>query len=233
MHATDRAARIAGAVYLSMALTAPFSLIYVPRTLIVPGNPAATADRVLASEALFRAGIVASLAGSIIFVLLAIALMRLLGGVGKALAALMVGLVLVSVAIGFVNELNSIAALTLFRGADFLAAFDEPQREALGMLFLRLHAQGNFVNEMLWGLWLLPFGVLVIRSRFLPRILGVLLIVNCFAYVVTSLTWLLVPGYGGAVFRAVQPALLGELWIALWLVLKGANVRQLAPAAGA
>jgi hypothetical protein len=143
----------------------------------------------------------------------------------------MVSLVLVSVAITFLNEVNNIAALTLFRGADFLAAFDKPQRDALAMLFLRLHAHGNFVNEILWGLWLFPFGVLVMRSRFLPRILGVLLIVNCFAYVAASLTWLLLPSYGNVVFRAILPALLGELWIMLWFLIKGVKVQPLAAAA--
>jgi len=143
----------------------------------------------------------------------------------------MVILVLVSATVGFVNALSNVAALTLFRGADFLAAFGKPQRDALGMLFLRLHGQGNVINEIFWGLWLLPFGMLVMRSRFLPRILGVLLIVNCFAYVALSLTGLLFPDYGNLLFRAAQPALLGELWIMLWLLIKGAKVEPLAAAA--
>jgi hypothetical protein len=143
----------------------------------------------------------------------------------------MVGLVLVSVAITFVNVLNNIAALTLFRGADYLSVFDKPQRDALAMLFLGLCGQGHAVNDIFWGLWLLPFGLLVMRSRFLPRILGLLLIVNCFAYVAASLTSLLFPSYANVVFRAILPALLGELWIMLWLLIKGANVQPLAGAA--
>jgi hypothetical protein len=78
----------------------------------------------------------------------------------------MVGFVLVSAAVGFLNTLNNIAALILFRSADFLSVIDKPQRDALGMLFLRLHTQGNFINELFWGLWLLPFGLLVFRSGF-------------------------------------------------------------------
>ena len=214
-----------------MVVTAPFSLIYVPRTLIVPGNATTTANNVLAHETLFRLGILADLISSVIFICLVIALYRLLSGVNKTHASLMVILVLVSVAVGFVNVLNNIAALTLFRGADFLAVFDKPQRDALAMLFLGLHSQGNFVNEIFWGLWLFPFGVLVMRSGFLPRILGVLLIVNCFAYVAASLTWLLLPTYGVVVFGAVMPALLGELWIMLWLLMKGAKVPPLAAGA--
>src|SRR5712691_9219247 len=195
MHPTDKAARVAGAVYLSMVVTAPFSLIYIPRTLIVRGNATLTANNILAHETLFRLGIVADLITSVIFIFLVLALYRLLSGVNKTHASLMVALVLVSAAVGFMNVLNNIAALTLFRGADFLAIFEKPQRDALAMLFLRLHGQGIVINEIFWGLWLLPFGVLVMRSGFLPRILGVLLIANCFVYVVVSLTSLLLPDY--------------------------------------
>lgn len=230
MHPTVKAARIAGAWYLSLAI-APFSLIYVPRTLIVRGDATATAKNILASEMLFRMGIVVELASAVFFVLLVMALYRLLSGVNKNHARLMVGLVLVSVAITFVNVVNNIAALTLFRGADFLSVLDKPQRDALGMLFLRLHSQGTFVNEIFWGLWLVPFGLLVMRSGFLPRILGVLLVVNGFAYVAISLTWLLLPVYGSVAFNASMPALLGELWIMLWLLIKGARVQPLPAAA--
>jgi hypothetical protein len=231
MHPTDKAARVAGAVYLSMAVTAPFSLIYIPRTLIVRGDAAATANKILASEMLFRLGIVSDLLGSVIFIFLVMALYRLLNGVSKTQASLMVTLVLVSVAIGFVNVLNNIAALTLFRGGDFLAVLDKPQRDALAMLFLRLHGQGNVINEIFWGLWLFPFGVLVMRSRFLPRILGVWLIVNCFAYLALSFTSLLLPQYQGMVYRIVFPVLFGEMAIALWLLIMGAKEQPLAASA--
>jgi len=231
MHPTDKAARVAGLLYPLMGIPAVFSFFYVPRKLIVPGNATATANKILASEMLFRLGIVAWLIAAVFFLFLVMALYRLLSGVNKNHARLMVGLVLVSVAITFANALNNISALTLFRGADYLSVFDKPQREALAMLFLRLHGQGLAVNDIFWGLWLFPFGLLVMRSRFLPRILGLLLIVNCFAYVAISVTSLLLPAYGNVVFRASMPALLGELWIMLWLLIKGANVQRLAPAA--
>src|SRR5437867_3998689 len=204
MHPTDKAARVAGAVYLSMVVTAPFSLIYIPSTLIVRGNATATANNVLAHETLFRLGIVADLISSVIFICLVLALYRLLTGVNQMLASLMVALVLVSAAVGFMNVLNNIAALTLFRGADFLAVLDKPQRDALGMLFLRLHGQGTVINEIFWGLWLFPFGVLVMRSRFLPRILGLWLIINGFAYVALSFTGLLLPQYTDKVYNSLS-----------------------------
>jgi len=233
MHPTAKAARIAGAVYLSMVLTAPFSLIYVPSKLIVRDNAAATAENVLAHETMFRLSILADLVGQVIFICLAIALYRLLSNVNKIWAGLMVAFVLVSAAVGFVNTLNDIAALILFRGADFLAVFDKPQRDALGMLFIRLHTQGIFIDEMFWGLWLFPFGLLVFRSGFLPRFIGVWLMINCFGYVILSVIALFFPAYYGAAFNWSQPVLFGELAIMLWLLIKGAKVPAAATTAAA
>jgi uncharacterized protein DUF4386 len=227
MQPTNRAARLAGFAYL-LLLPAPFSLMYVPNTLVVRGDAATTAGRILAHETLFQAGIFGELFYSVGFLLLAITLYRLLSVASRAGALLMVSLVAVSVALSFANVLNNGAALRLFRGGDFLGVFDKPQRDALGMLFLGLHSQGNLVNEIFWGLWLFPFGFLVMRSGFLPRVLGVLLIVNGFAYVAVSLTSLFAPDYARMVSRATLPALLGELWIMLWLLFKGVRVQRLA-----
>src|SRR6202165_666133 len=210
MQPTDKAARVAGAIYLSMIFTAPFSLIYVPNKLIVRGDATATANNILAHETLFRLGIVADLITTVIFIFVVMALYRLLSRVNTTHASHMVALVLASAAVGVMNVLNNIAALTLFRGADFLAVIEKSQRDALGMLFLRLHGQGIVINEIFWGLWLLPFGLLVMRSGFLPRILGVLLIVNGFAYVVLSFIGLLLPQHYEVAFRCAFPALLGE-----------------------
>jgi Domain of unknown function (DUF4386) len=227
MHPTDKAARIAGAVYLSMVITAPFSLIYVPSKLIVSGNATATADNILAHETMFRLSTFGELVGQVIFICLGFALYRLLRDVNRTSAWLMVGFVLVSAAVGFLNALNNIAALFLFRGGEFLTVFDKPQRDALAMLFLRLHSHGHFINEIFWGLWLFPFGLLVFRSGFLPRVLGVWLMINCFGYLALSVTALFFPDYYGTAFTMAQPVLFGELAIMLWLLIKGAKVPAL------
>lgn len=227
MHPTKKDARVAALLYVLMGLPAPFALIYIPRTLIVHGDAAATANNILVHETLFRFGIFGELFSAVAFLFVAMALYRLLSGVNKTRASLMVILVAISVAITFVNVVNNIAALTLFRG-DFLVAFDKRQLQSLGVMFLGLHHQGLVVNQIFWGLWLFPFGVLVMRSGFLPRVLGVLLVINCFAYVAASLTSLFLPAYANVVSRAILPALLGELWIWLWLLIKGVQVQPLA-----
>jgi hypothetical protein len=227
MHPLKKAARIAGAIYLSMVVTGPFSLIYVPNKLIVRGNATATADNILAHETMFRLAILADLIGAVIFICLGIALYKLLSSVSRTWAGLMIAFVLVSAAVGFLNTLNNIAALTLFRGADFLAVFDKPQRDALAYLFVRLHSQGILINEIFWGLWLFPFGLLVFRSGFLPRFIGVWLMINCFGYVALSVTALFFPDYYEAAFKWAQPVLFGELAIMLWLLIKGAKMPPL------
>jgi Domain of unknown function (DUF4386) len=224
MHPTDKAARIAGAVYLSMVFTGPFSLMYVPSKLIVHGNATATAANVLTHDTLFRFGIVAGLFGQVLFICLGVALYRLLSDVNKTWARLMVGFVLVAAAVGFGNELNNLGALILFRGGEFLTVLDKTQLDALGMLFVRLHGQGNMIAEIFWGLWLFPFGLLVFRSGFLPRFLGIWLMINCFGYLVLSMTALFFPAYNDTVFLFLQPVLFGELAIMLWLLIKGAKV---------
>jgi hypothetical protein len=223
MHPTNKTARIAGAIYLSLALTAPFSQMYIPGKLIVRGDATATSGNILAHETLFRLGIVADLFTSVIFILVGLTLYRLLREVNRTQALVMMAFVLVSAGVGFLNVLHNIGALLLFRGGDFLSVFDKPQRDALGMLFLGLHNHGEFINEIFWGLWLLPFGLLVFRSGFLPRFLGVWLILNCFAYIALSLTALLFPPYYEGAFKMAMPVLFGELAIILWLLIKGAS----------
>ena len=227
MHPTKQAARIAGAIYLSMILVAPFAMLYVPNKLIVRDNPAATAENILAHETMFRLAIFGDLISHVIFICLGVALYRLLSSVNKTWALLMVALVSVSAAIGFLDTLNNIAALILFRGAEFLSVFDKPQRDALGMFFIKLHTQGIFIDEIFWGVWLFPFGWLVYRSRFLPRVLGIWLIVACFGYVVLSAIAIFSPVYYSAAFRWLQPVFFAELAFMLWVLIRGANVQAL------
>jgi hypothetical protein len=206
-------------------------MMYVPLKLIVHGNAAATASNIAANETLFRLGIAGELIGQAGFIFVAMALYELLKGVNRRHASLMVILLVVQIPIAFLNELNYIAALLLVRGADFLSILDKPQREALAMLFLNLHFQGYVVNEIFWGLWLLPLAVLIYRSRFLPRFLGVWLALAGFAWVILSLTGVLSPQNYDKVFNYGQPAFFGELALMFWLLIKGAKPPALDAAA--
>src|SRR5437867_4433158 len=223
MSSTKNPGRFAGLLYLLTSIPGAFALIYVPGKLIVGGNAAATANNIAASETLFRLGIAGALIGQAGFIFVAEALYDLFKGVNRRHASLMVTLIVVSSPIAFVNELNSIAALVLVRGADFLSIFEMPQRDALAMLFLKLHGQGFVVAEIFWGLWLFPLALLVYRSRFLPRFLGVWLGLAGFAWVILSLTGVLLPQYQNQVDTYSQPAFFGEIAFMLWLLIKGAR----------
>jgi hypothetical protein len=216
--------RVAGFLYLLLALAGPVRIIYIPSKLFVHGNAAATASNIAAHESLFRFGIVADLFVGTIVIFVALALYRLFRDVDQKLAVLLVilGGVLPS-AIYFFNVINDAAALTLVHGAEFLSAFDKPQRDALAMLFLHLHGQAFTAGEVFFGLWLLPLAILAYRSRFLPRFLGVWLFINGLTYLIQCLTGFLLPQYEDRLANLTFPVLTGELAFMLWLLIRGAN----------
>lgn len=220
-------ARQAGLLYLPTVILAPFTLIYIPGALFVRGDATATANNIAAHETLFRVGIVTDLFSAVLWILIILALYRLLKEVDQTCAVVMatLGGVMVTL-INFLITLNNLAALILVRGADFLSVFEKPQRDALAMLFLRIHAQGILAAELFWGLWLFPLAILVYRSRFLPRFLGVWLVLNGLAYLAMSFTGLLLPQYAEMVGKLTVPALFGELALMLWLVIRGAEERS-------
>jgi len=215
---------VAGFWYLLLVILGPLRIIYIPNKLFVDGDPAATVGNIAAHEWLFRFGIVGDLACGVILILLVLAFYRLFKGVDQNLAVLVVifGGVMPAL-INFVGVVSDAAALMVVRGADFLSAFDKPQRDALVMLFLNLRDHQNTAAEILWGVWLLPLALLVYRSRFLPRFLGVWLALGGAAYLILSLTGELLPQYQGRVFTYAQPAFFGELAIMFWLLIKGAR----------
>ena len=232
MSSTRNPGRVAGFWYLLLCLIGPVRLIYIPGKLFVHGNATATVNNIAAHEWLFRFGIVGDLLCGVILIFLTLAFYRLFKEVDQYLAVLVVifGGVMPAL-IDFVGVVSDAGALMVVRGADFLSAFDKPQRDALAMLFLRLRDDQNTAAEILWGIWLLPLAVLVYRSRFLPRFLGIWLTINGFAYVIMSFTGELVPQYYEKVFILSQPALFAELAFMLWLVIKGAKPQSLdAPA---
>ena len=209
-------ARVAGLLYLIPL--APFGIFYVP-SLVVPRNAVVTASNILASESMVRLSIATALLSQVIFIVVALALYKVLKPVNKNMAVLMVVFSLVGTPITMFNELNQLAVLLVLHSA----AFTPDQGHALMSLFLDLHALGLEIAGIFWGLWLFPMGYLVVKSGFLPRIIGVLLMIGCFGYLIDSSAALLLPNvtvnvglYTGWV----------ELLLPLWLLIRGVNVEQ-------
>jgi hypothetical protein len=230
MKSPKNAGRLVGLLYLLVSIPGFFALIYVPHKLIVHGDAAATASNIAAHETLFRAGIACNVFGEILFLWVALALYDLFKNVSRRQAALMFGLFAISVPITLLNELNSIAAFTLIHDANFLSVFDTPHREALAMLFLTLHSRGFDIIEIFWGLWLFPLGLLVYRSRFLPRFLGILLMLNCCTYVIDSFISLVAPQFDPIADLWLKPFSFGEIVFMLWILILGADPTPSAPA---
>jgi len=230
MSSTKKQARFAGLLYLLASIPAPFALIYVPNKLFVRGDVTATADHVRTSETLLRLGIASELLGFIIFIFVVLALYRLFKAVDKNHALTMAILLWISLPVSFLNVLNEIAALILVSGANVSSGLEKTQVDALVYFFLGLHGQGFVIAQIFWGLWLFPFGILVIRSGFIPRVLGFLLFIAGFGNVADSFTSLVLPQSVHLVGRFVSVLTLGELPIIFWLLIWGAKEQSLKPA---
>lgn len=225
MTTLKRDARIVGWIYLALTLTAPFRLIYIPGALFVHGDAAATAHNIASHDVLFRLGILADLVTGVISLLLTFSLYHLFREVDKKLAALMFVLGFMDTPLYFFNALNDVGALLAVHGSDFLAAFTQAQREGLMALFLRMHGEAISCAEMFWGLWLFPLALLIIKSRFVPRLLGYWLILNGLAYLALCVSGVVFPAIEDTVSQIAFPLQLGEVALVLWLVIMGAKSR--------
>lgn len=221
MTATKKTARIAGVLYLLFVFAGLFSLMYVPTKLLARGDAAQTANNILAHQSLVLVDLAVGLLSLTLFLAIVLALYQLLRDVNRQYAILMVILVLIQLPQAFVSQLLQFGALELVRGADFLSAIDKPDRDAWAMLCLHLKSKGEILSQFFWGLWLFPLGVLVFRSRFLPRFLGVWLIVNGIAYVAMCFLNLFVPQHTDTVFKIAFPAMLGEFALTVGLLYLG------------
>lgn len=219
---TKRLARLAGAAYVSLGLTAALGFYHAP---LVQSELSSIADRVTQSGIRFRIGVVSDVLSAVLAVPLALLLYQLFEPVHKMLAVWMAVLLVAAMPISFVVALNYVAAHWLLTGGPEFAALTIAQRAELGMLFLRLHTHGVLAVEIFWGLWLVPFGLLVMKSRFFPRVLGILLIVAGAAYVAHSLVSLLLGGPRIILYERVTmlARAAGEFPIMLWMLIKGAD----------
>ena len=225
MNSTKATARRAGVLYFLFAIVAIFGEFLLP-AFVVPGDATATARNITAAELTYRIDILTGFVTLIIFIFLVVSLYNLLKDVDKTHAMLMVLLVSIGVAIALANLLNKFAPLVLLSGADYWSVFTKPQLDALTLGILRFHSSTATVAMAFWGLWLFPFGILVIKSGFFPRILGILLMVAGFAYVTSSVTSIVLPAYRQVVSQVMMPLYFGEVPIIFWLLIKGAKVPQ-------
>jgi hypothetical protein len=215
-----KTARMAGLFYLIFILTTVLAT-YVRSRLIVSGDAAATANNIVSSQGLFRIGFVTELVSAVFFLLAAWALYVLLKPVNKNLALLFLLLNLGGVAVECINALNLFAALQFLSGANYLNVFQTGQLQAMAMSFLNLYSSGFIIAQIFFSAWLLPLGYLVYKSRFLPRLLGILLILDFFGNLSWFLQFFLLPGYGILAYPGNAIGFIAEISITLWLLIMG------------
>jgi hypothetical protein len=219
----SRVARSAGVMYLLVILFGMFAELYVGLSLIVPGDAATTADNIMAQESLYRAGFISGLLHHTCFLLLVLLLFKLLKSVGRNHAVLMAAFGLCAVPIMMLNMLNQYAALLLLGSPDYLTVFTPDQLQALAMMFLDLHNHGYYIAGMFSGLFLLPLGWLVYKSGYIPKFIGVLLMLGCFGYLTELFVSFAFPSFEVLIFLGVAVAIVAELSLTFWLLLNGAK----------
>ena len=220
-----RLARLAGLLYLIVAISGGFAELFVRQSLVVPDNASATASNIAGSAMLFRVGFVADLVNITVFLLLGFALYQLLKPVNQQIAATFVIFNAIAVAIMGANLLNHFAALIVASNPEYAAALGARSSEALVLFFAELHAQGYLIGGIFFGLWLLPLGYLVYRSGYFPRVLGIMLMVGCFGYLTDTFVSSLFPSVGATIgFIFALVAGIAEISFLLWLLIVGAKV---------
>lgn len=219
----EKIARLSGVVYLGVVLTGIFSLMYVPSALTVWDSADTTYKNILSNLSLFRLGILGSILCSLLFLLLPLCLYKLLAPVNKNIAQLMVVFAVISVPITISNNQHKLDLLTLVQGDPYLRSISSENIEALVLLHLNKYNNGLLLAQIFWGIWLLPFGWLVYKSGFLPKILGILLMIGCFSYLTNFLGEIILPNYSALGIASIihLPASIGEIGICLWLLIMG------------
>jgi hypothetical protein len=221
-------ARVAGVLYVVIIVFGLFAEVVVRSRLVVDGDAQATAANIQDSESLFRLGFAADLVVFLCDVALAVVLYFLFRPVSRALSLLAAAFRLTQTAIIGFNLLNMFAALLILTDADYLGSFDERQSESLSLFMLDLHRYGYTLGLTFFGVSTLVVGYLALSSGCMPRLLGALLCLAGLGYVGDSVAFFLVPGYDGSISPVLlAPAIVGEVWFALWLLFRGRRLESL------
>ena len=230
MNSSKNTARLAGLLWLLSTAAGGFGLIYIRSNILVPGDAAATAGNIIAAESLYRAAIVSSLFSQIFMFFLGLTLFHLFKEVNKRLATVLVASVIIAVTIAFANSLNHFGALLVLGQADYLNVFSAEQLDAIAMTLIRLaNSAGQGLLEIFWAPYYFSFGLLTIRSRFLPKVFGILLMIMGAGFAINVFEKFLFPQFYPALFSqlAMLGGALGGIPTMLWLLIKGVNIQSL------
>ena len=230
MNSSKKTTRLPGLLFLLATVTGGFGLFYIRSYVIVPGDAAATVANIRADEFLYRAAIVGTLFSQIFMFFFGISLFHVFKEVNKRLAIVFLTSILMTVGLAVANTLNHFEALLILSQADYLKAFNPEQLNAMAMTSIRLaNSPGQGLLEIFWTPYYFSFGLLVFKYRFLPRVLGILLMIMGVGYAINILDKFLVPQFHPLMFTRLAMSLgaLGGIPTILWLLIKGAKIQPL------
>jgi hypothetical protein len=232
MNTNKKTARKAGFLYLGYIIFTAIALVVGRKGIIVDGDAATTAANIIAKGMRFRVGFVSDAVAGVLFLLAAWYLYVLLKPVNKNIALLFLLLNLGGFTIWCFSALNLFAGQLLLSGADYLKVFQPGQLQAQAMLFINLYKNGSTIAQIPYGIWLFPLGYLVFKSGFLPKMLGILLIVDCFGLLIYVFQCFLLPGYKVISYPCLVVSFIAKLSLTLWLLIKGIKDQEPALADG-
>lgn len=230
MNTNKKIARIAGGLYLIFIILMAIANAVGRAGIIVEGDAAATAANIVAKSMQFRIGIVGDLLSALFFLLTAWALYALLKQVNKNVALLFLLLNLCGVGMQCFSMILLYAALPLVSGGGYLTAFSTEQLSALAMFFISLYKVGFTGAQLFFGAWTLPLGYLIFKSGFLPKALGVLLMVDCFSVLIWFFQFFFLPSYPAISYPCFAISFIAEVALTLWLLIMGAKDKKPTPA---
>jgi hypothetical protein len=219
-----RKARFAGILYFLIGIFGFFGIMYVPSQVEVIGDAQATFNNLLEHEFLFRTSIYAHLLNTVVFTVMVLVFYQMFSHINKYLAMLMVAFVVVHISFEFGSEALNYTAIGIANG-QFLESMELLQRQEWVYLFLRMgHYAAVGLAIAFWGLWLIPLGIMVYKSGFIPKIFGILLVAGGVAYILDSMFFILFPGTGG-IFKDMLMIVfsVAEISFIFWLLIKGVS----------
>ena|SRR6185436_11077111 len=226
---TKNIGRLAGALFLLSGVTGGWGYFYLRTSVLVPGDANATVANIMASEFLFRLAIVCTLYSQVFLVFFGLTLFHLFKEVHRMLATVLLVSILMTAAIAIANQFNNFGVLLVLSGADFLKTFTPEQLKSIAFLFYRLAGTGQGLLEIFWTPYFFAFGLLAIKSKYLPKVIGIFLIMMSVGYVLNILQKFLVPPFHPLAFTRLAMGLgaLGGLPMVLWLLIMGARDKSL------
>jgi hypothetical protein len=227
MDTLKKDARFAGLLYLSVTVFGIFAEFSVRANMIVEDNALATVNNIMANEMLFRFGFVSDIICQTSHLFLVLILYRIFKSIDQNAALLMLASVLISVSITFLNLLHQFAPLLILKGGDYMKVFNPDQLNALALFFLNLHKNGYTIAGVFFGLWLYPLGLLVVKSKYVPKVIGILLMIACFGYLIDFIIKFMYPAYPVVSYPGLAIAVIGELSFCFWILIMGMKVPKL------